>query len=41
MGEIPAKSDVEVRETKRESRAGDVRRARSQPVERLARAAIG
>ena len=27
MGEIPAKSDVEVRETERESRAGDVRRA--------------
>ena len=25
MGEIPAKSDVEVRETERESRAGDVR----------------
>ena len=41
MGEIPAKSDVEVRETERESRAGDVRRARSQPVERLACAAIG
>ena len=40
MGEIPAKSDVEVRETERE-RVGramcDARRARSQPVEACAR----
>jgi len=41
MGEIPAKSDVEVRKTERESRAGDLLRARSPPAERLVRTAIG
>ena len=41
MGEIPAKSDVEVRETERESRAGDVRRARSQPAKMHACTTIG
>ena len=40
MGEILAKSDAEVRETERESRMGDVQRAPSQSVERLARTAI-